>query len=985
MKPICRFGLFVLMLIGGSTAFAARPHFRNYSVEQGLSYVQVKTIFQDRMGFIWTGGYGGLSRFDGRKFVNYSPVEGLVNYSVNCLEEDAQGRLWIGTIRGVSIFDGKRFRNFLSPKGLASDQINQILRGPTGNLYFATSKGVSVWNGKSFSNLTAALGLPAEEVTCLAFSPSGTLWVGTHRGMTEYHNGKVKHWKKAEGLNNEDVRCITLDEHGTLWVGTAQGLHCITAENPNVGLYSITATDKNQGMPTDEINAVASGGNDLLWVATDAGLVRIRKGNKPEIMIPGETINSRLVGTLCLDREQNLWLGTYEGLYKYRSSGFVKFGPEDGLTNNFVFQSFRDAGKRLWVTTGGGGIYGQTKTGFEHLDNTHGLSDNFVWCGQPRPDGSIWFGTSDGLCLYRNHRFSTFRKKDGLISDYVFSILTLKNGKTWVGGRAGVSVLEGERVIQTFAFSENKGDCDVSALMEDNEGNLWLGCYQGSLYRWNGHNMEDMALSLGIRSDAFMALAQDPVGRIYIGTFDGVFVWTGKKLERISTSNGLSSNLVYQLCLTTDALWIGTNQGLNKLSLKPTWTSNRKSIQQIGRGDGFLGGECNTGGSFLDEDGSIFFGTVNGLIRYRPGESATNTLESKTFINGVYLMNRDTLNAEVRGKLPYNENSITFSFTGLCYTHPEKVRYRYKLEGFDRTWSPETPVGEARYSRLPPGRYVFRVKSCNNEGLWNSRSVDYRFDIAPPFWRTWWFLSSSGFLVALTVALTIRYRIRKVREEERKSVLNSMALAANELKALRAQMNPHFIFNSLNSIQHFVLSRDEQSAARYLNKFARLIRKILNNSEEGTIAVEEEVETLRLYLELEALRFNHKFTWNIHVEPGVNPDFTRIPTMLIQPFVENAILHGIAPAQKECRLEIRLWMEDQVLMCSISDNGVGMAESEKNATNNRPDHRSLATKITNDRLDLLSKVHHLDVKVTIQTLNEPGKSGTLVVLQIPTE
>ena len=128
MKGLCRFGWFVLMLMSVTATFAARPYFRNYSVEQGLSYVQVKTIFQDRLGYIWTGGYGGLSRFDGRKFVNYSPVEGLVNYSVNCLEEDAQGNLWIGTIRGLSVFDGKRFRNFLSPKGLASDQINQILR-----------------------------------------------------------------------------------------------------------------------------------------------------------------------------------------------------------------------------------------------------------------------------------------------------------------------------------------------------------------------------------------------------------------------------------------------------------------------------------------------------------------------------------------------------------------------------------------------------------------------------------------------------------------------------------------------------------------------------------------------------------------------------------------------------------------------------------------------------------------------------------------
>jgi LytS/YehU family sensor histidine kinase len=264
--------------------------------------------------------------------------------------------------------------------------------------------------------------------------------------------------------------------------------------------------------------------------------------------------------------------------------------------------------------------------------------------------------------------------------------------------------------------------------------------------------------------------------------------------------------------------------------------------------------------------------------------------------------------------------------------------------------------------------------------------AEFSFTIATPFWKKSWFwvLVSVAAMVILTVAIFTR--IRRIKERERKEAEVRVALAGNELKALRAQMNPHFVFNSLNSIQHFILTNKSSDAGKYLNKFARLMRVILNNSEKSVITIREELEYLTLYIELEAMRFDNKFEWKIDIAEDIDTDYFEIPAMLLQPYVENAILHGLTPKGEGGVLEIIMRLQGNNLLCRIRDNGIGREKSrEMRQLSNRKDHKSLGMKITSDRLELINNLQGSHLSMTVTDLkNEDGTpAGTQVDIFIP--
>ncbi|HEY4800821.1 MAG TPA: histidine kinase, partial [Bacteroidia bacterium] len=423
-----------------------------------------------------------------------------------------------------------------------------------------------------------------------------------------------------------------------------------------------------------------------------------------------------------------------------------------------------------------------------------------------------------------------------------------------------------------------------------------------------------------------------------------------------------------------------------KFDVKEYKSSGKIILKQYGQEEGLRSLETNSNGIWRDHDGTIWFGTVNGLIHFDPYSLHNNHSETKTSIKNIRLFYRDTVLPDY-SQLPYYLNTISFEFIGICMTNPEKVRYKFKLEGFDKSWTPETKETYARYSNLPAGKYTFKVMSCNNEGMWNKEPVTFSFRILPPFWRTWWFWITIVMVLAIILFTYIRYRIELIKRKEAERLSREIQLANNELKALRAQMDPHFIFNSLSSIQSFIMSRDEDAALKYLNKFAKLMRMILSNSEKSSVTLSEEINSLRLYLELEALRWENKFEYEIEIDPEVEIDFYKIPSMLIQPYVENAIIHGVIPKENgKGRIGIKISQTDTYIICTIQDNGIGRKKSAALKSASRHTiHESMGMKITNERLEVLNKIHNSDLSAIITDLeDEKGEAlGTKIEIFIP--
>ena len=336
-------------------------------------------------------------------------------------------------------------------------------------------------------------------------------------------------------------------------------------------------------------------------------------------------------------------------------------------------------------------------------------------------------------------------------------------------------------------------------------------------------------------------------------------------------------------------------------------------------------------------------------------------------------------------ELDYEENNLVVDFTGITQTYPKKVQYQWRLLGLEEDWSPVSKRNSVNFLNLSPGDYSLEVRSANEDDVWNEAPIRLPFHIALPWWEENWFVAGyiglSSFLLILIVSLRVRYVRRKARAKQEKLISERDRLDL-EQKALRLQMNPHFIFHTLNSIQALIAGKEEDVARSYLSKFSKLMRQILENSRVKEIHLDDELDMLRNYLGLEQFCRENKFDFEIVVEDNLEVDFIKIPSMIIQPYLENAILHGLGNAAKKGLLRLELKDEGEVLKCIVTDNGIGRAQAQKLKLTSNRSHKSTAMEVTSERLRLLTERE--DSIQIIDLYDAQGvASGTQVILRLP--
>ena len=1000
------FRIFFLTLLacyfGGEILFSQSYNFKNYSVEEGLPFLYVDAICQDSKGNLWIGGYSGLSKYNGKTFANYFPKNGLADYGITSIVEDNDGNIWAGTINGLNKFDGRKFSTFTKKDGLAGNNITSITKDKYGRFWIGTTNGITFYNGKSFESLTTKNGLSSNNVTKVYAGKSGYIWIITDKGLSKIiFENKAPQDKSFDNYRfvncpftekGEKITSITEDDNGNTWFGTSNGVVRYD------GVKFITYTTKD-GLSDNDIQAIAKDerSNHIL-VGTSNGLNIIFDDGRIESFKIKGVQNGNKIRNLFVDTEGNTWLGTRNGLYRFHDPSFSTFSEQEGLSDPFITAVFRDRKKNLWVGTREGGFHLYNSQALFRKDcnpeksfsEKEGLIGTELYSGIEDKEGNIWMGTNKGISIYDGKEFKYLNvKRDGLKNDSVFFMMQDSKGRIWLGSNNGGTIRSGNK-SSTFELKSDEQHFSVWYEFEDSKGNIWFGTHLGGLFRYDGKNYVDVSKKLNLRSKTYFSIKEDKEGILYFGSFDGVYMYDPKteKVSLLNEKDGLSSDLVYVMSFDAggENLYIGTNQGLNKLDMKEFKKSGKINIRQYKQEEGFNGLETNSGAIWRDDDGTFWLGTVNGLTRFNPALFHENHIEPNTSINKISIFYKDTI-LPPGSKLQPDQNNISFEYKGICLTNPEKVRYKFKLEGYDKDWSPETKETFARYSNLGSRKYSFKVMSCNNEGLWNKEPVSFSFEILLPVWKTWWFIVIIFVSLIILIATFSKLRADAIRRNEAERLNRDIQAANNELKALRAQMDPHFIFNSLSSIQSFIMTRDEESALRYLNKFSKLMRMILSNSEKALVTIGEEIEALKLYLELEALRWDKKFDYAIIIDPGIEIDFQKIPSMLIQPYVENAVLHGVVPKKEgKGKIEITITPKDMHVVCTISDNGIGRKKSqEQRQRSNQPDHESMGMKITSDRLEVLNRIHHSDLSVRITDMEDETKNslGTRVEIFIP--
>ncbi|NJL14956.1 MAG: histidine kinase [Microscillaceae bacterium] len=332
--------------------------------------------------------------------------------------------------------------------------------------------------------------------------------------------------------------------------------------------------------------------------------------------------------------------------------------------------------------------------------------------------------------------------------------------------------------------------------------------------------------------------------------------------------------------------------------------------------------------------------------------------------------------------MPHTANLITLEFVGISFVEPLKNEHAYQLVGIDNDWIYSGARRTANYTNLPPGRYHFKLKVANPDGYWSPPATFLEIEILPAFWQTTWF--QMLVLLGLLGLLGGIYQLR-IRQIRRESDFKHR-LAETEMAALRAQMNPHFIFNTLSSIHHFILSHDTKSAGRYLTRFAELIRGVLEHSKESRISLARELRSVGLYIEMEQLRFSHRFDFYLDIAPDIKPETVFIPPLLIQPFIENAIWHGLMQKETPGFLKLSLQMaQPRLLMVIIEDNGVGRAQAKVLGSKTAINKKSFGLKITSERMEILNQYYQIKADIQIQDLKDINEkpAGTRVCLKIP--
>ena len=1012
--------------------------FSTFKVQHGLKSNMIFPIIQDKAGNLWIACYeGGVSKYDGRSFTNYTAAQGLCSDNIWSMLEDSKGNIWLGAFDGggLSKFDGKTFTRYKTRQGLSDNSVISMLEDRKGNLWFGTDNGgVNKYDGKTFTHYTTKQGLSGNLVRSIIEDSKGNLWFGTHRGLSKYDGKSFSNYTTDQGLSNADIICILEDRKGNFWIRSFGGVNKYDGR-----VFEHYTTE--QGLPgtgniVDKILEDRSG--NLWFTMRGEGLFKYDGKSFTQFSFEqGLSINR--VHSIREDKNGNIWVGTDDGFCRYDGKTFTHFNSSLGFGEGSYNSICEDKTGILWVGIYGGGVNRFDGKSVVHYTIGQGLSNSNMICLLKDSNGNLWVGTQDGgLNKYDGNSFVQFENFPQQTS--VWSMLEDKKRNIWIGTSKGLYKYDGKNFTH-FGIAQGLSWESISSICEDRNGNLWLGTdYDGMVNRLDlsaaetgQYSFTHYNINHGTSVSRVYSILEDKNNNLWFGiNGEGVIKFDGKFFTRYTTDQGLSSNSVNSIVEDKEGnLWFLTNNGLckmkspgNNILEKPNPDHTQISLfTTYLYEDGFLGVGSHLNSMILGRDGHIWAGAGNRLTCYHPEGDIPDTIPPTIQLSGVALFDENinwlalekkedtTLilgngtrfrnynfsgltswyNQPENLQLAHNNNYITFQFVGITTNRPKQVRYKYFLERLDENWSALTANPKATYSDLPNGTYTFKVKAVNSEGYW-SKELAYTFTILPPWWKTWWFRITAGLLIVIIFYGIIRWRLhRKFRlqlersEKEKQLAELKHKTSELEMQALRAQMNPHFIFNSLNSINRFILQNNKAQASEYLTKFSRLVRLILQNSQAALITLESELESLQLYLELESVRFDHHFEFKITVDDELDTDIIKVPPLIIQPYAENAIWHGLMHKEEKGHLEIEMYQQEDVLCCRITDDGIGRNKATELKSKSASTHKSMGMQITASRIEMLQQKKQLDtsIKITDLVLPDGSAGGTEVMLKIP--
>jgi len=949
-----------------ANVFGQHPSYVHLTEKDGLPDIEFYDILEDGEGFVWLAADKGLYRYDGKSFKNYSHPDkrGL---SVFGLRIGPNGRIWCNNISGQYFYvENDELILFKDIKEITKGQLAEFTFYEKSLILHAYPKILSV-------NIeTKEIISDFDNVIVYAFSNlvKDKLIIITKKHIISFNNFGVEKHRIIHGLNLDHNRTFFFNHKEHLFFNS----------------YSNTTSENK--------------------------IFEIKNGKLKELQVPEKLIGNKIIR--CYNLDGLLWACTDEGVfvYDFLNDNFkLKAAYFEGKKITKVIKDFKD---NYWFTSLREGVF--------VIPNIHIKQHNLpneilnVTCMDKLDSNTLILGSTTGHLSFLkrdskeidviklNSRKKMFSICNNIYSDEVYASL---GDASIIYNKKGKSITESKKLINAkeislidknkFLFSAYSSAFILDKNKKEHK-NLGTRRSYTSFYSRKFKNtyvayVDDLEMydeklaskKIRFNNKPIFAIDIDETddGVIWVSTFkDGLIgIKDGNVIANFTMENGLLSNQTTTIRSDGNLLWVTTDKGVQLFDTK------NNTFKSLTKKDGISSFNIT---DIVVFDKEVVFSSNKGVFSVNKNRVFKDNSLSEIYFTNVYIED-EIVELSDKYVLNPNENKIQFSFHINGYNSEENIIYKYRLLGTNDTWSSlASGVSEVTFNSLSAGNYEFQLKGVEKNDLKETEVQSIQIKISLPVYKKWWFIAICVLLGGVLIIGYYKNKLR-IKENEKQLQLEKAAkdseLVFLKLENLRSQMNPHFIFNALNSIQDYILLNQKNLAGDYLGKFADLIRMYLNHSTKGSIPLSEEIEALNQYLELEKLRFEDTLHYQIKVTNEIVRDTIEIPTMLIQPYIENAIKHGLLHKKNDRQLNISfsLIAEEENLLCEVTDNGVGRKRASELKAKRGVLHQSFAGKATNDRLELLNygKEHKTSVVINDLYSKEDVPLGTQVLISIP--
>ena len=741
-----------------------------WQTSQGLPSDAILTILQTSDGYIWAGTFNGLVRFDGITFTlfNRSNTPQIKNNSIITLFEDSRRVLWIGVQEGGLIrYEEGVFTHFGKKDGLPDDIVRSFAEDADGALLIGTNKGVVVMRGKHFEPYHSSAKIANERVNALSYHGlSKTLRIGTDAGIVEVSPTSYRAFRDIYPRAAHTITCMLTDNTDTLWIATRNGLY--TYHKGQYRQFSRLDTSIS-------VRSLYQESNGTLWIGTEQGLFVWQPNGVFERLGVEDGLSDVMVYGITQDKEGSLWFGTYYGgINRFKKQKFRNITKREGLLGNVVYSMIQASDSSLWIATLGG-LQRYYRGTFTNFSRTNGLASEEVRAvvEDRTRRGRFWVTTYNGLHeIIHNTVQHIYTSRHGLAGEKIRTLCQTRDGALWIGTTKGLTRFQSGQCTN-YTIEQGLGNNSIMALLEDSTGRLWIGTDGGGVSVLERGVVKTFGIQEGLAGQIIFALHEDRLGAIWVGTKFGLHRIFNNTIVRITTKEGLQSDDILQILQSDNGVfWIGTSVGIMTVSaneLQDCADGKRTSVSchLYNRFDGLITNNC-TAPAFptITPDGCCWFPTLKGLTVIDPYHIPVNTLPPPVRIEQVQI-DSQIVTSRSHISLPAGTEKFTIQYAALSFVVPERVRFKYRLEGFDKAWVDAGLSRTAYYTRLSPGEYTFRVIACNNDNVWNEVGVSLTIQLEPFFYQTWWFYVLCS-VVLLGVAIgSVRRHTRNLAAQKR--------------------------------------------------------------------------------------------------------------------------------------------------------------------------------------------------------------------------